>query len=114
MKNSRNAFSFIEVILVLVIIGLLAAIFVPATTKVQEKVTCAMLDEQLLKIATAARKYFSENPLPNVKYSTLVNEKRIQKFNSIMGEDYDNIVINSTGGVLKLQLSNGKIHEFNY
>lgn len=32
MKNSRRGFSFIEVLLVLIIAGLLAAVFIPAAT----------------------------------------------------------------------------------
>ena len=114
MKNTRRAFSFVELILVLAIIGLLAAIFVPASSKVCEKVRSDMINEQLTKIEKAAEVYMNEYNVPHVSYSTLLNEKKVHGINSIVGEKYDNIVIKKSGGTITLDLPNGQQHKFDY
>lgn len=114
MKNTRKAFSFIELILVLAIIGLLAAIFVPASSKVYEKVRSDMINEQLTEIERAAEAYMNEHNISQVAYSTLLNEKKVKDINSIVGEKYDDIIIKKSGGTITLDLPNGQKHNFDY
>ena len=45
MKNSRRGFSFIEVLLVLIIAGLLAAVFIPAAVKIRQDVRLEYIEE---------------------------------------------------------------------
>ena len=50
MKNSRRGFSFIEVLLVLIIAGLLAAVFIPAAVKIRQDVRLEYIEENFDKI----------------------------------------------------------------
>ncbi len=114
MKYSKRAFSIIEVVLVLVILGLLAAVFVPATERVQDKVRADMVEKQLSTIITAARSFMTERSLQQVDFNTLLNEKRIKPLTPICGEKYDDIVIKEAGGTIELKFSDGKIIERTY
>ena len=55
MKNSRRGFSFIEVLLVLIIAGLLAAVFIPAAVKIRQDVRLEYIEENLDKIIEAGQ-----------------------------------------------------------
>ena len=108
MKSFRKGFSIIEVILVLVILGLLAAVFVPATAKVRQKVRDDIVYEQLTKIAKSAKIFMEEKTADQVAYKTLVNEKRVPEFKSIQGEKYDNIVIRKNESSVSIDLPDGR------
>ncbi|MBO5255307.1 MAG: prepilin-type N-terminal cleavage/methylation domain-containing protein [Opitutales bacterium] len=114
MKKTRKAFSFIEVILVLAIVGLLVTIFVPATYKVYEKVRNDIINDQLAKIEKVAIAYMTEHNISQVSYTTLVNEKKIKGINSVAGEKYDDIIIKKAGGTITLDLPDGQKHYFDY
>ncbi len=114
MKHSKKAFSIIEVVLVLVIVGILAAVFVPATERVREKVRADMVEKQLSTVISVARTYMAERALPQVDFKTLLSEKRIKPLKSICGEKYDDILIKEAGGTIKLNFSDGKVIERSY
>ena len=97
MIKNRRAFSFFEVILVIVIFGLLAAIFVPATVKIREDVCQSMIEKQLNAVIKAAQQYNADKGTSSVDYKTLVDSKYIPKLESVSGESYDALTIASRG-----------------
>ena len=114
MKSLRKGFSIIEVILVLVIIGLLAAVFVPATAKVRQKVKDNVVYEQLSKIAKTAKTYLAGRTVEQVSYKTLVDEKQMPALESVQGEKYDDIVVKKNEISVSISLPDGRIISAEY
>lgn len=102
MKKSRRGFSFIEILLVLIIAGLLAAVFIPAAVKVRQDVRLEYIEDNLEKIIEAGQQYNSEHGTLMVGYPTLVKAKYMQKLESVSGESYDKINVESGGGTLEI------------
>ena len=92
MKN-RKGFSVIEFLLVVVILGLLAAVFVPATAVMAEKHRVVAVESNLDAIAEAGKKYISDKSANSVDYKTLVSEKYLEPVQPVAGESYDGIKI---------------------
>lgn len=114
MKNVRNAFSLIEVLLVVAILGILAAVFVPATLRVHEKVKTDMIEKQLDLIISSARSYITKMNVSQVGYKMLVDSQHLRPVHSIKGESYDDIVIKNVGGTVILKMPDGSTLEREY
>ena len=95
MKNKKG-FSVIEFLLVVVILGLLAAVFVPAA-----------VESNLDAIAEAGKKYISDKSANSVDYKTLVTEKYLEPVQPVAGESYDGIKIESGGGKIEVVTAKG-------
>ena len=114
MKNLKKAFSLIEVLLVVLILGLLAAVFVPASMRVHEKVKVDMIEKQLDVIISAARSYMTQMNVQQTSYKMLVDDRRLRPLRSIKGESYDDIVIKNMGGTIVLKMPDGSTLEREY
>jgi prepilin-type N-terminal cleavage/methylation domain-containing protein len=66
MRRSRRGFTLIELLIVVVIIGVLAAISIPKFQSTKGKANAATLKSDLRNLATAQEAYFYENQV----YST--------------------------------------------
>ena len=66
MRRSRRGFTLIELLIVVVIIGVLAAISIPKFQSTKGKANAATLKSDLRNLATAQEGYFYENQV----YST--------------------------------------------
>lgn len=108
MKNSRRGFSFIEVLLVLIIAGLLATVFIPAAVKIRQDVRLEYIEENLDKIIEAGQQYNSERGTLLISYPALVEGKYLPKLESISGESYDKVNIESGGGTAEVVTSLGE------
>lgn len=114
MKN-RRGFSIFEVAAVLVIVGLLVAVFLPASVKVREKAANDIINTNLNVLVTTARSYLGERNLPKIGYKTLVGEKIIKPLVPVKGESYEDIVVNANGGTITLKIPNSQEQvEFTY
>ena len=67
MRN-RKGFTLIELLIVVVIIGILAAIAIPKFANTKEKAYIASMKSDLRNLVTAEEAYFADS----VKYSTVV------------------------------------------
>jgi type IV pilus assembly protein PilA len=65
--NSKKGFTLIELLIVVVIIGILAAIAIPKFANTKEKAYVAAMKSDLRNLATAEESYFADNQ----KYSTV-------------------------------------------
>ena len=106
MKN-RNAFSALEILLVAVILGLLAAVFVPATAVIAEKSRAEVVKAHISQIIEAGKKYNADKGTESVDYNTLVSEKYLKPVQPVAGEKYDEISIEVAGGSAKTVTARG-------
>ncbi len=68
-KNSKKGFTLVEIMIVVVIIGLLAAMAIPAFQKVRENAIEKGLVNDGRQIGQAAQQYFLENGVTTVAFS---------------------------------------------
>jgi prepilin-type N-terminal cleavage/methylation domain-containing protein len=61
VRNARKGFTLIELLIVVVIIGILAAIAIPRFANTKEKAYLASMKSDLRNLATAQEAYFSDN-----------------------------------------------------
>ena len=61
MKNQKKGFTLIELLIVVVIIGILAAIAIPKFANTKEKAYIASMKSDLRNLVTAQEAYFSDN-----------------------------------------------------
>jgi type IV pilus assembly protein PilA len=66
MRSTRSGFTLIELLIVVVIIGILAAIAIPKFANTKEKAYMASMKSDLRNLVTAEEAYFSDN----TSYST--------------------------------------------
>jgi type IV pilus assembly protein PilA len=66
MKNMRKGFTLIELLIVVVIIGILAAIAIPKFANTKSKAYIAAMKSDLRNLVTAEESYFSDS----AKYAT--------------------------------------------
>ena len=69
MKNMRKGFTLIELLIVVVIIGILAAIAIPKFANTKSKAYIAAMKSDLRNLVTAEESYFSDS----AKYATDTN-----------------------------------------
>ena len=63
MKSNKKGFTLIELLIVVVIIGILAAIAIPKFANTKEKAYLAAMKSDLRNLVTAEEAYFSEGAL---------------------------------------------------
>ncbi len=73
MKRSIKGFTLVEIMIVVVIIGLLAAMAIPAFQKVRRSSTKSTMANDIKQLAGAANQYFMEFGVSSVAYSNIVN-----------------------------------------
>jgi type IV pilus assembly protein PilA len=73
MKRSIKGFTLVEIMIVVVIIGLLAAMAIPAFQKVRRSSTKSTMANDIKQLAGAANQYFMEFGVSTVVYSQIVN-----------------------------------------
>ena len=98
MENLKKGFSVIEAVLFLAIIGLIAAVFVPAAVKIRKSVREDAISANVSKIVHAGQKYVVDKSVKTVDYKTLVSSKYIGELLPVAGESYDKIEISADGG----------------
>ena len=104
MKNSKKGFTLVEIMIVVVIIGLLAAMAIPAFKKVRDNSQTKAITNNLRQLASAADQYFLENGATSVSTSELVGtDKYIKSVDQVAGETYvtpvtQGTAISATGG----------------
>lgn len=59
-RNSKKGFTLVEIMIVVVIIGLLAAMAIPAFTKVRQNSRQSAMKNDARQLASAAQQYFLE------------------------------------------------------
>ena len=87
--KSKKGFTLVEILIVVVIIGLLAVMAIPAFQKVHEAQQREAITKNLRALASGAHKYFQDNNLTTVDTADLIgNEEYVQSFEQVVDETY--------------------------
>lgn len=102
-QKSVRGFTLVEIMIVVVIIGLLAAMAVPAFQKVRTASQDKTVLNNLRQLASAADQYYLEKGVTQVAYTELVGtDKYITKMNKVADEAYDSVdATKGTTGLMK-------------
>jgi len=110
-----NGFTLVEIMIVVVIIGLLCAIAIPAMAKVIRQSREKAVTNNLRTIANAAQNYMLTYGTTQVGYTDIVGtttDHLVNAVNSVVGEDYSTIVIAT--GQTQISLSNSAFGTVTY
>jgi type IV pilus assembly protein PilA len=103
-QKSVRGFTLVEIMIVVVIIGLLAAMAVPAFQKVRTASQDKTVLNNLRQLASAADQYYLEKGVTQVAYAELVGtDKYITKMNKVADEAYDTANTADTGTTAVMQ-----------
>lgn len=102
-KNSKG-FTLVEIMIVVVIIGLLAAMAIPAFNKVREQSREKAITNNLRQIASAGQQYILSEGVSTVTYAMLLNAGYFQPIQTVAQEDYTatTTMIREEGGTISV------------
>lgn len=98
-NKAKKGFTLVEIMIVVVIIGLLAAMAIPAFQKVREQSREKAMVNNLRQVASAGQQYILEEGVTSVGYSQLVGDY-FNDMSTVGGEDYTGLVITEGGGTI--------------
>jgi type IV pilus assembly protein PilA len=88
-NRSAKGFTLVEIMIVVVIIGLLAAMAIPAFQKVRQSSQDKAVLNNARQLSAASDQYFLENGCSTVASSNLVgSDKYVKAVNTAAGETY--------------------------
>ena len=115
MKNSKKGFTLVEIMIVVVIIGLLAAMAIPAFQKVRVASQDKTIINNLRQLNSAAQQYFLEHGVTSVNSDELVGtdttDRYIKSIQNVRGEAYPTTV-NATD--TELVAADTSVHDVYY
>jgi len=98
-KTARKGFTLVEIMIVVVIIGLLAAMAIPAFSKVRQQSRIKAVTNNLRQLATAASQYMLDKGVTQAAYTDLVGtltDNYIRSVSPVAQEDYTAITVVQT------------------
>lgn len=109
MKKSK-AFTLVEIMVVVVIIGLLATIAVPAFNKVRSTAREKAMINNLRQIASAAQQYLVDNgSTSSVSYNQLVSAGYLKSFTPAADENYAGVTVQDTSGSQTISVASANL-----
>jgi type IV pilus assembly protein PilA len=92
MNKSNKGFTLVEIMIVVVIIGLLAAMAIPAFQKVRTSSQDKAVLNNARQLASAADQYFLENGTSTAAIASLVGSTAyIKSLNTVANESYPTV-----------------------
>ncbi len=99
LRSRRRGFTLVEIMIVVVIIGLLAAMAIPAFNKVRFESRKKAVTNNLRQLASASAQYMLDKGATQAAYTDLVGtftDAYIRTITPVAGENYTSIVIQQT------------------
>lgn len=112
-RNFKFGFTLVEIMIVMLIIGLLAAMAIPAFSKMRANARTKTITNNLRQVASGGQQYILEKGVSSASYSSLA-PTYFNTIPAVAGESYTNLVVNDTGGTLTVTMSNGGTVTFSY
>ena len=109
MKNLRSSkgFTLVEIMIVVVIIGLLAAMAIPAFQKVRASSQQKAILNNLRQLNSAAQQYYLESGASTVAYDSLVGATAyIKTIQPVAGEVYSTLNFSQSDAALSITAPN--------
>lgn len=100
MNKSSKGFTLVEIMIVVVIIGLLAAMAIPAFQKVRASSQDKAVTNNLRQLSSAADQYFLEKGATQVETTVLVGSNTTQYLKAVAtvaGETYVTPIVQGAG-----------------
>lgn len=95
--KSKKGFTLVEIMIVVVIIGLLATMAIPAFKKVRETSQEKAIRNNLRQLASAADQYFIENGVTTVALGDIVGaDSYVESLDPVAGETYPATITQGT------------------
>jgi type IV pilus assembly protein PilA len=114
-RFARPGFTLVEIMIVVVIIGLLAAMAVPAFAKVRQQSRVKAVLNNLRQLASASQEYMLEKGATQAGYTDLVGtstDNYIHSITPIVGESYTSITFAPT--TTQISVSNTALGTVSY
>ena len=88
-RKSKKGFTLVEIMIVVVIVGLLATMAIPAFQKVRETSLEKAIRKNLRQLASGADQYFIEKGVTSVLLSDIVGDDAyVRSLDAVAGETY--------------------------
>lgn len=95
-KYSRKGFTLVEIMIVVVIIGLLAAMAIPTFAVVRQQSRTKAVLNNLRQISSGANQYMLDKGVTQAAYTDLVGtgtDSYIRNVSPVAGEDYSTLLV---------------------
>ena len=115
-KKARKGFTLVEIMIVVVIIGLLAAMAIPAFAKVRQQSRLKAVTNNLRQLGNAAQSYMMEKEVTQASYYDLVGDgtdNYLHNITPVVGEDYTGLLIENGQSQVQLTLPDGTTVTYN-